>query len=819
MATTQNGRKTNKPKQSSEYFDKQPPYDLQAEVGVLGSVILMPEALDLVLAVIRAEDFYDDAHQKLLTHIAAQYEQRRLFDLTLLIDRIKAAGDYDAVGKTAYLTKVVNAVPNAAHAVYYANIVREKATYRRLIIASTATLQDAYDQSAPAADLVGQAETALAHVSDSTLRGNETHEFSAVVSDTMDLLDQRMNGTRSRLLHVGLDAFRDCMGLGPGGLTVVGGRPSMGKCLGLGTPVLMHDGTVRPVETITVGDRLMGPDSQPRLVLSTTRGRDEMYSVAQSHAMTYRANGSHILMLKRIKRAKKQQRGMIREMTIDEVRKMGASFLNHWHGYKVGVEYEYVNQPLDPYFIGLWLGDGTSANAGITTADKEIATFLKSYADRRGQHLSVRKFSRPNKAKMYVIVQRHRGASKHWSMIASLRRLNLLNNKHIPRQYLIADRQQRLKLFAGLVDSDGHYDKSSNCFEITMTDRLLTEQIKMLADGLGFRAKIKPKLARCQSGAASQAWRLRIGGHLHLVPTLLPRKRPSRVFGGAANREATTYRLTITPDCIDEYYGFTLSGDGQFLLADGTVTHNTALCVRIATNVAQDGMVVYFASLEMTATELANRMLSALARIDCYRMASGRLHQEERAQLVEAASLAANWRLCIDDSPTMTLAHIGAAARRVKRRQQRLDLVVIDYAQLVEPENRKDDRVEQLAKVSRGSKRLARELECPVILCAQVNREATTNADNRPRLHQLKGAGNFEEDADSVVFVHRPKWYAKDFPPRGVGEDAELLVEKNRNGPLGSFETLFFGAWMDWQNKASAQHHAEAQTQERETHF
>ncbi len=140
-------------------FDRSPPYDAEAEIGVLGSIMLLPDVCDEIALRLKADDFHDDAHRKIFQHMLDKHDAGRKIDPTLLVDRLKSAGHYEAVGGAAYLGKILHSVANAAHAVYYAEIVREKATYRRLIEASTEILRDAYDESQEANLLHAKAES------------------------------------------------------------------------------------------------------------------------------------------------------------------------------------------------------------------------------------------------------------------------------------------------------------------------------------------------------------------------------------------------------------------------------------------------------------------------------------------------------------------------------------------------------------------------------------------------------------------------------------------------------------------------------------
>ncbi|MFB8791769.1 MAG: DnaB-like helicase N-terminal domain-containing protein [Potamolinea sp.] len=139
-----------------DILERSPPLDLSAEMGVLGSVLLNPDVCNDLVLLIRADDFYDDAHRKLFSHVHAMHDAGQKIDVTLLVSRLRDAGEFELVGGAAYLGKLANSVPNAAHAVYYAQIVRNKATLRRLIDASTSILRDAYDEAQEAKDLVSQ---------------------------------------------------------------------------------------------------------------------------------------------------------------------------------------------------------------------------------------------------------------------------------------------------------------------------------------------------------------------------------------------------------------------------------------------------------------------------------------------------------------------------------------------------------------------------------------------------------------------------------------------------------------------------------------
>jgi replicative DNA helicase len=230
----------------------------------------------------------------------------------------------------------------------------------------------------------------------------------------------------------------------------------------------------------------------------------------------------------------------------------------------------------------------------------------------------------------------------------------------------------------------------------------------------------------------------------------------------------------------------------------------TAFALNVLRNVAvEDKQPVFFVSLEMARVELAERMLACQAKVDSFKLRKGQLGADAMQKLMTASdALRGNPRdglvkVFIDDSPAQTMLRIAANARRLKTRHG-LRLVVIDYLQLVEPENRRDPRQEQVAQVSRRLKFLAKELEIPVIALAQVNRASEDRQDSVPRLSDLRESGSIEQDADSVIMLHRPGLRDKSRPD----DVLDLHIEKQRNGPTGTVTLTYHGQYMRYENYA-----------------
>lgn len=445
---------------ATEILDRKQPFDLDAEMGVLGSVLLMPDACDEVALIVRSDDFYDDANRRLFQQMQEMHDAGGKIDVTLLVDKLKRAGDFEAVGGAAYLYKVSQSVPNAAHARYYARIVREKSTLRSLINVSTEILRDAYDDQQEPKHLLSEAEQKIFSILDKQGSANIA-SIRDVLHEAMDRIDARMRG---------------------------------------------------------------------------------------EHTM-----------------------------------------------------------------------------GGVET---------------------------------------------------------------------------------GFVDLD------------TLTGGLHNSELVILA-------------ARPSMGKTAFAMNIaeHVAFHLH-VPVL-------------------------------------------------------------------------FVSLEMSSIELADRMLCSVAKVNGHKLRNGTISQADRLRLVEKAAEISQAPLFVDDSPARTVSEIAAAARRIKRREGgRLGLIVIDYLQLIEPDNQQDSRQEQVARIARRLKGLAREADVPVLCLAQLNRQAEDSKDHRPRLSHLRESGAIEQDADVVMFVHREEYYLRGTDKDQYAGMAEIIVSKQRNGPVGDVELRWEKEFTRFQNLA-----------------
>lgn len=226
----------------------------------------------------------------------------------------------------------------------------------------------------------------------------------------------------------------------------------------------------------------------------------------------------------------------------------------------------------------------------------------------------------------------------------------------------------------------------------------------------------------------------------------------------------------------------------------------TTFAMNMAENVAINSKVpVAVFSMEMPGDSLAMRMMSSLGRIDQHRVRTGKLEDDEWPRLTSAVSILAEAPMYIDDTPALTPTEIRARARRLKREHGGLGMIVIDYLQLMQAPSAGENRATEISFISRSLKALAKELNVPVIALSQLNRNLEQRPNKRPVMSDLRESGSIEQDADVVVFIYRDEVYNEDSPDRG---SAEIIIGKQRNGPIGKVRLTFLGQYTKFENYA-----------------
>jgi len=585
------------------------------------------------------------------------------------------------------------------------------------------------------------------------VRGEDSHPLKII---SFDEAEQKYNELMTKYgngITTGFELLDTYFKFLPTQLYMVSAATHIGKCFGKGTRVLMFDGTIKNVEDIVVGDTIMGDDSTPRNVLSLANGNEEMYLVKQSKGDNYTVNKSHVLCLKETGRINESRyKGIITsrrygnggESTIEVSEYLDKSkTYKHTHlGYRKLVEFKSQETKIDPYFLGIWLGDGNSENVGITTQDKEVVEYLDKYAGTIG--LTVKKLISGDRCPRYSIAG-IRG-NKH-SLQSLLREENLLNNKHIPNQYFNNSRDNRLALLAGLLDSDGYYSNRSKSFEFVNKNKKLMDDFCLLARSLGFVADYKNTTKSCQNGFVGNYYRVNLRGDCSIIPTKIVRKMARK---RVRKDDVLVQSIKLKPLGVGKYYGFIIDGSHKFLLGDCTVAHNTTFVLNMAGRIARAGHKVIIASLEQNVFVIP-RLINMFGS----------------KQGMENISFIAP-----DDMPTpKDFLDVLESTKNEKR------LLIIDHLHYFARGNK--GSTENMDELIASMQMIAKKLEIPIVVVAHLRK---LNKDNKPTLDDLKDSSSLAQIPGVVCLMHR------DFTPpedlkSGAGyfsKRGSLFIAKNR---------------------------------------
>lgn len=345
------------------------------------------------------------------------------------------------------------------------------------------------------------------------------------------------------------------------------------QCFAKGTKVLLYnEPSTKNIEELKIGDVVVGDDGNPRKVIDTHYGTDELFKIIPhgSYAEPYVVSRNHIMCLKKYHKNKRYYTIDIPLLDYLEERKKQKR--RYYFGYKGVAEWEEQPVSLEPYFMGVWLGDGTSSLPHVTNMEPEIEKYLFDYANRLG--MVCIKYPAHSKASLYKFVKANKNNRPN-KVMDLLRGYNVINNKHIPKAFLQTSRKNRLELLAGLIDTDGYRpirENSKNTCELVFSNERLARDIVYLCRSLGFRTSISKKKTTSQNGYNGVAYRLMLYGELHLIPTKVIRKQwqQTELYNVPSN-----YGFKVEPVGIGEFFGICVDGNDRFLLEDFTVVHNT----------------------------------------------------------------------------------------------------------------------------------------------------------------------------------------------------------------------------------------------------
>jgi replicative DNA helicase len=237
-----------------------------------------------------------------------------------------------------------------------------------------------------------------------------------------------------------------------------------------------------------------------------------------------------------------------------------------------------------------------------------------------------------------------------------------------------------------------------------------------------------------------------------------------------------------------------------YITDDFVVTHNTALALNIGEHVAIDlKLPVVVFSMEMGASQLAMRMIGSVGRLDQHKLRTGRLAPDDWERLSTALGRLSEAPMLIDETPALNAIEVRSRARRLQKQYGQLGLVIVDYLQLMQAQSVGENRATEISEISRALKALAKELKVPVVALSQLNRSLEQRPNKRPVMSDLRESGAIEQDADVILFIYRDEVYNEDSPDKGT---AEIIIGKQRNGPIGTVRLTFLGEHTRFENMA-----------------
>lgn len=358
-------------------------------------------------------------------------------------------------------------------------------------------------------------------------------------------------------------------------------------CLKNGTKIIMANGKTKNIEDIVVGEKVMGPDSAPREVKRIFKGVSDLYEVNQTNGDNYITTPNHTLVLKRRGNSNRyKNEGDVVNISVKDFLNKSCKFKEVFGGFKCScLKYEEKEVKVDPYYLGLWLGDGEKSSCRITSMDNEIMTFCEEYAKNMNLKCKLRKENKKTKAfRISITTEEKTGKWGRNTLLNNMRYYDVINNKHIPDDYMFNSEEVRLNVLAGLLDTDGCL--SDNRFTITLSNEKLARHVKMLADQLGFRTHMKYNLKQNKY----HTWYVSIGGQINRIPTKIKRK----IVNCDKFKSNLNSTINVEYHGVGNFSGIEVSGDNLFLLEDCTVLHNCQLPPVIT----KDDMVDYHFAFE-----------------------------------------------------------------------------------------------------------------------------------------------------------------------------------------------------------------------------
>lgn len=769
---------------------KVPPQNLDAEMSLLGAVLIDEEVLADISEHVKADDFYDKRHGIIYGAMMRLYEKHKPVDLLTLTDELKKKDELEAISGSAYLTELTNYVPTAAHAEAYAEIVEQKAIRRRLIKASGDISEMGFDEETSTAELLERAEAELFAVSDQSTK-QDLVALESILTESFDRLEElHRNKGALRGVRTGYrDLDNMTAGLQRSDLIILAARPAMGKAQPLDAKVLTARDGWKEMGDIKPGQELASIDGAPSQVTGVfPQGKEQVYRVTFSDGRSTEASGEHLWTVHY--RDWDEPRTLTTLQVLEKLSRV--RYKNRlWIDTVDGQFGTHAKLPVAPWALGLLLAEGDLTNMKISTSDEEILT---KFRQELGDDYILNRINTYDHRIVMTPDARVRGSREPVPLRESLKDLGLKtthsHDKFVPEIYKTASRADRVALLQGILDGDGWVERHKSV-RFTSCSEQLADDVIELVRSLGGWASKRGKTTHYTHNGEYKTGRpafvvninIALPGELFSLTRKKVRALPTKA------RKKPTF-TSIEPTRVTETQCLAVSHPSQLYVTDDhIVTHNTTLVTNLAYNVATIAkQPVLFFSLEMSKEQLVDRMLADASGVDSWNIRTGNLSDEDFSKLSEAMGEMAEAPIFIDDTPGVSVLEMRTKARRIAH-EQPLGLIIIDYLQLMQGSGKHDgNRVQEVSEISRGLKLIARELNVPVIALSQLSRTVENRTPQIPQLADLRESGSIEQDADIVMFIYREAYYNPETERENI---TDLIIAKHRNGPVGKVELYF----------------------------
>ena len=689
----------------AQQLERVPPQNLEAEQGVLGSMLLDRDAIARAIEGLRADDFYRDAHRVIFQSMVELFERGEPVDLITVTNRLAANGKLDDVGGATYVAALPNLVPTAANVDFYANIVLEKSMLRALISAGTHIAAMGYDGADDVAAMIDHAEKLVFGIA----QRRSVQDFEAIkeiLKQSFEKIDRRYQekGTMTGIPTGFSDFDMMTSGLQPADMVIVAARPSVGKCLSADSEIVLEDGSIATIEEIYRRRQArlltLGPDHGFRFTEPSAfvdDGIKPVFRVTTRLGRRVETTASHPFL------------------TIDGWLPLAAL--------RIG-DHVAVPRRLDVF------GDQPISAGEV---DRLVLTTNEAVPE------AVFTLPRPHLARFLNRLFTQIGAASAgpdgtlaYVAYATAGARTARQVQHLLLRFGIVGRVSKCKI--------QRRDVRRRDWQLEITD---AASIRLFASEIVTFATEAPR-ERVLTGVA----RIRQAGtakHSLFKPAVAqgrPAERARSFDRDAENRDPAgdlywDEIVSIEPHGERQVYDLTIPSTHNFVANDVCV-HNTTFALNIAQHAALESKIpVAIFSLETSKEQLVQRVLCSEAQVDNSKLRTGFLADEDWRKLARAMGGLSEAPIFIDDSATMSIIEMRAKSRKLKA-EHGLGLIVIDYIQMIQSYRRAENRTQELSEIARGIKSLAKELDVPIIAISQLSRAVEALGQKRPMLSHLR---------------------------------------------------------------------------------